>query len=113
MVQVVQAAVAFDLFEILCCFTSEELPFAELFTHILSRRLELKSFILLLCLLSTIDHYIKDIAFILREKCLAPNTTTILDCLNDCESCIQFFINSYDRRADIAHGTRHYQDLPF
>ncbi|KAJ5458986.1 hypothetical protein N7530_010930 [Penicillium desertorum] len=82
-VQVVQAAVTFYLFDILYYFIYEEEStqfFAELFTHILSARLELKSFILLLCLLFTIHHSIKEIASVLCEKFLAPNTTIIIDC---------------------------------
>ncbi|KAJ5186588.1 hypothetical protein N7449_011352 [Penicillium cf. viridicatum] len=61
-VQVVQAAIAFYLFDILYYFIYEEKStqfFAELISHILSARLELKSFILLLCLLFTIHHSIR------------------------------------------------------
>ncbi|CAI7594407.1 unnamed protein product [Penicillium crustosum] len=82
-VQVVQAAVAFYLFDILYYFIYEETStefFAELISHILSARFELKSFILLLCLLFTIHRSIKEIASVLCERLLAPNTTIILDC---------------------------------
>ncbi|KAJ5822175.1 uncharacterized protein N7525_011459 [Penicillium rubens] len=93
-VQVVQAAVTFYLFDILYCFIYEEESvqfFAELFAHILSARLELKSFILLLCLLFTIHHSIKEIASVLCEKFFAPDTTIILDCPKHRESRINSF----------------------
>ena len=108
-VQVVQAAVTFYLFDILYCFIYEEESvqfFAELFAHILSARLELKSFILLLCLLFTIHHYIKEIASVLSEKFLAPDTTIILDCPKHRESRINSFVNLYDRRRDTTFTTR-------
>ncbi|KAI2718436.1 hypothetical protein CBS147339_7169 [Penicillium roqueforti] len=81
-IQVVEAAVAFYLFDILYYYIYEESSkqfFAELFSHILSARLELKSFVLLLCLIFTIHHSIKEIASVLRER-LSPSTAIIVDC---------------------------------
>ncbi|KGO71516.1 hypothetical protein PITC_051570 [Penicillium italicum] len=92
-VKVVQAAVAFYLFDILYYFIYEEEStqfFAELFSRILSVHLELKSFILLLCLLFTIHSSIQEIASILRERFLAHNATIILDCPKDPMQSPQF-----------------------
>lgn len=108
-VQVVQAAVTFYLFDILYYFIYEEEStrfFAELFTHILSARLGLKSLILLLCLLFTIHHSIKEIASVLCEKFLAPNTTIIIDSPKNRESRIKSFVDFYDRRRDTTLTTR-------
>lgn len=109
MVQVVQAAIAFYLFDILYYFIYEEKStqfLAELISHILSARLELKSFILLLCLLFTIHHSIKEIASVLCETFLAPDTTIILDCPKHREYRIQSFVNAYDRRPNTTLATK-------
>ncbi|CAI7582977.1 unnamed protein product [Penicillium glandicola] len=82
-VQVVQAAVTFYLFDILYYFIYEEestLFFAKHLSNILSAHLELKSFIVLLCLLFTIRHSVEEVASVLCEKFIAPNTTIIVDC---------------------------------
>lgn len=108
-VQVVQAAVAFYIFDIIYYFFYEKESikfFAELVSHILSARLELKSFILLLCLLFTIHHSIREIAFVLCEKVLAPNATIILDCSKHREYRIQSFVNAYDRRTNTTLTTK-------
>ncbi|KAJ5359922.1 hypothetical protein N7517_009113 [Penicillium concentricum] len=82
-VQILQAAIAFYLFDILYYFIYEEKSttfFVALISEILSSRLELKSFILLLCILFSIHYSIKEIASILCEKLLGPKTTIIVDC---------------------------------
>ncbi|KXG51627.1 uncharacterized protein PGRI_090200 [Penicillium griseofulvum] len=82
-VQILQAAAAFYLFDILYYFIYEEESieyFVDLISNILTSRLELKSFILLLCILFAIHHSIQEIVSVLREKFLAPNTTIIVDC---------------------------------
>ena len=109
LVQVIQAVLTFYLFDIFYYFIYEEEStqfFAELFTHTLSARLELKSFILLLCLLFTVHHSIKEIASVLCEKFLAPDTSIIIDCPKHRESWINSFINSYDHRQDTTLTTR-------
>ncbi|KAJ5494730.1 hypothetical protein N7463_010817 [Penicillium fimorum] len=82
-VQILQAAIAFYLFDIFYYFIYEEEStefFVELISEILSSRLELKSFILLLCILFSIHYSIGEIASILCEKLLGPKTTIIVDC---------------------------------
>ncbi|KAJ5159173.1 uncharacterized protein N7500_008824 [Penicillium coprophilum] len=82
-VQILQAALAFYLFDILYYFLYAEEStefFLELISTILTSRLEIKSFILLLCILFSIHYSIREIASILREKVFGPNTTIIVNC---------------------------------
>jgi hypothetical protein len=100
-VQILQAAAAFYLFDILYYFIYEEESlefFIDLISNILTSRLELKSFILLLGILFAIHHSIQEIASVLREKFLAPNTTIIVDCPKQRESRIKSFVTTYDRK---------------
>lgn len=96
-IRVDQTAVIYHAFKILCyCYYQEE--GIKLISDILSARLELKSFALLLCLLLVVRHSINELICILSEKGFAPHTTTIVDCADCRESRINSYIDSYRQK---------------
>ncbi|KAJ5549787.1 hypothetical protein N7461_004485 [Penicillium sp. DV-2018c] len=97
MFRVSQAAIAYQVFRVIyhCFYQTEEDEFLAL---IFSARLEPKSFVVLLCLLLTVHSLFKEVIGVLRERVIAPFSTTIVDCPDCRESRIKSYIESIRRR---------------
>ncbi|KAJ5129248.1 uncharacterized protein N7515_005287 [Penicillium bovifimosum] len=83
MIRVGQAAIVFQVFRIIhyCFYQTQD---DEFFAQIFSARLELKTFVLQLCLPLTVHSLFKEVIGVLRERVIAPFNTTIVDC-PDCQ----------------------------